>query len=155
MKSRYWKSAVMTVLVCVLASPVLILAQSRETIRSEREAARIAYERRISETPRPTNSEEHNRICRDLRVEAARQRSVGEGSRDMFSGQRAIEFEIAWQRNVALVEAKAVEFNCSAAFSDQQSTEKATKISPIQQCIAACIEHTKRTSEQCFDSCNK
>lgn len=155
MKSRYWKSAAMTVLVCVLASPVLILAQSRETIRSEREAARIAYERRISETPRPTNSEEHSRTCRDLRIEAARQRSVGESSRSMFSGQTAIEVEIAWQRNVALLESKADEFNCSAPFSDITGTGTVSERSPIQQCIAACTEHTKRTSEQCFDACNK
>lgn len=153
MKPTYSNSAML--LACMLAAPILAIAQPREMTRREREDARVEYERWLAGVPRPTNSEEHNRLCRDLRVEAARQRSVGESSRDMFSGQRAVEFEIAWQRNVALVEAKAVEFNCSAPFADQKSIENSTKESPIQQCIAACIEHTNRTSEQCFDVCNK
>lgn len=155
MKSIYVDAARTMLLAYILTAPIHSVAQSRKEILFEREQARIEYERRIAATPRPTSSEEHNRTCRDLRIEAARQRGVGERSREMFSGKTAVEVEIAWQRNVALIESKAEEFNCSAPFSDKAGTAEARERSPIQQCIAACTEHTKRTSEQCFDACNK
>lgn len=155
MKSIYVDTAKAILLAYILTAPIHSAAQSRKEILLEREQARIEYERRIAATPRPTNSEEHNRTCRDLRIEAARQRSVGERSRDMFSGQSAIEIEITWQRNVALLESKADEFSCYAPFAGNTGTTTTREISPIQQCIAACAEHTKRTPEQCFDACNK
>ena len=155
MKSIYVDAAKAILLAYILTAPIHSAAQSRKEILFEREQARMEYERRIAATPRPTNSDEHSRTCRDLRIETARQRSVGERSRDMFSGKTAVDVEIAWQRNVALLESKADEFNCSAPFSDKAGTATVGEPSPIQQCIAACTEHTKRTSEQCFDACNK
>jgi hypothetical protein len=116
---------------------------------------REEYERTIANIPRPNNSEEHEITCQEIRIEIARQRGAGEGSRHIFSGQKAIDFEIAWRRNVALLESKATEFNCSAPFAESDERKLLPEKSSIEQCIVACKEHTNRSGEQCFDSCNK
>ena len=43
-------------------------------------------------------------------------------------------------------------------FSDNQvkaEPRKATRVSSIDECIRACKENTNRTSEQCFDDCER
>lgn len=116
---------------------------------------REEYERSIEEMPVPTTQAGHERACRDLRVEAARQRSFAEGAHRVTSGAKLVEFETTGRRNEALLNAKAEQFRCSEPFQAPLSNKDSSMPSAIQQCIVACKENTNRTGEQCFDSCNK
>jgi len=138
-------------------SPTAVFAVSLITLMSITSHAmtREEYERSIEEMPVPTTQAEHERACRDLRVEAARQRSFAEGASRVASGAKLAEFEMIGRRNEALLNAKAEQFRCSEPFQSSLGNKGTVMPSAIEQCIAACKENTSRTGEQCFDSCNK
>jgi hypothetical protein len=59
----------------------------------------------------------------------------------------------AYPKLAAAVGGPKQEIN-SAPTSTGGQTQEIKKPAAIEECIAACRKNTKRTSEQCFDSCN-
>jgi hypothetical protein len=66
----------------------------------------------------------------------------------------AAAYQTMAQRNVAALESRAADIQCTAAFSSAPAAAPASGQS-FDQCFARCQQYTDRTKDQCFDSCNK
>jgi hypothetical protein len=106
-----------------------------------------SYAQKVSEWQQPKDEQDKNKACGYIRSEIARQQNI---ATYMSSGQYAMMAKILANDNIAALESKASEFGCSAAFGGQTQPQPA-----IKACISACKENTSKTSEQCFDACNK
>ena len=112
-------------------------------------ATEPTYVEALQARPYPAHRAAIQRECNWIRSEIARMHSVSAAS---ANSQYALYFQATARNNIAALEGRAANLNCTAAFS---SKEIATpQDSRIQQCINACIENTDRTSTQCFDACN-
>lgn len=114
-------------------------------------ASSPTYEESLASRPMPQNQDSMQAECGWIRSEIARMESVSAAS---VGSQFALAFQAKARKNVAALEARASNIGCSAAFSSVISP-KLESSSPIQQCIDACISNTNRSTEVCFDQCNK
>jgi len=105
--------------------------------------------------PLPATDEERVRECNALRSEIARQQSLGQvGTVMATSPLMGVAMQAAARNNIAALEARASNVECTAAFSNA-SRPTTGKAPNFDQCFARCQEYTSRTKEQCFDACNK
>jgi uncharacterized lipoprotein YajG len=108
---------------------------------------RKSFEQQVAEIPAPTTDEEKQKVCKSLRSEIARQNNI---AAFMSTGQYAMLARASAADNIAILESRASDFQCNAAFGSSVSAP-----SPIKACISACKENTSRSPEQCFEACNK
>jgi len=108
-----------------------------------------SYTDRIAQIPAPTNEAERQSKCTWLRSEIARQQNMAAYAASQVQGTYALAAQMQTRNNIAVVESRASDFGCYAAFSGSRP-----EASSISSCVAACKENTSRTPEQCFDSCN-
>ena len=116
------------------------------------------YKEQLKARPMPTTKQEKDKECLYIRTEIARMQSVAyQAASTPCNPQYGLcigKLMMAKaNRNIAELENRASTIKCSSAFSSTSA------VSPhrgtIDECIAACLKNTKRTSAQCFDSCNK
>jgi hypothetical protein len=114
-------------------------------------AAQPSYRDQVLGRPAPSSETERRAECEDLRVEVARQQSLAAYGATMGAPMMAAAYQAAARQNIAIVEARAANIGCRAAF---QSVAPSTRLS-FDQCMEKCSEFTKKTREECFDTCNK
>ena len=111
-----------------------------------------SYVEKLSQRSYPTNQQAIDGECGWIRNEIARMNSVSAMS---INSQYALAFQAMGRNNIAALESRAANLKCGAAFSTTHIIEKQGSTSSIDECIKACKENTNRTSEECFDDCNK
>lgn len=111
-----------------------------------------SYEEKLAERPFPTSQKGIESECAWIRNEIVRQNTA---SAMGATTQYALVYQALAQKNIAALESRASNLRCGAAFSTTHIIEKPATSSSINDCIKACKENTTRTSEQCFDACNK
>ncbi|BAP88732.1 uncharacterized protein E1O_16010 [Burkholderiales bacterium GJ-E10] len=120
---------------------------------------RPSYAEQIAQIPQPTNDEDRQHKCAFLRGEIARQQNIAMVGAAQLQGMYALAIEASARNNIAALESRASDFDCSAAFSNQpvpmeRSAPADVAKSKIESCIDACKANTSRTSDACFDACN-
>jgi hypothetical protein len=109
-----------------------------------------SYSEQVRSRPLPITSSTVDSECRWIRSEIARMESLRHAT---ATSDFHLMFAAQTRQNIAELEARAARVGCRAAFSDTgPHLEQSSK---IEQCIAACRANTSRTSEQCFESCNR
>jgi hypothetical protein len=90
------------------------------------------------------------RECAWIRSEMARQTSLAQiGTQMATTPMMAIAYQGMSRQNVAALEARASNIQCTAAFSSAPPSEG----SSFDQCFSRCMGYTDRTKDQCFDAC--
>jgi hypothetical protein len=103
----------------------------------------------------PPDDDARMRECTRIRSEIARQQGLaGVGAAMATTPLMAAAYQAVAQRNVAALESRAANIQCTAAFSNAPVAARATGPS-FDQCFARCQRHTDRSKDQCFDACNK
>ena len=100
--------------------------------------------------PYPTEIAEIQEECNWVRSEIARMNSASAAS---VNSDFATYFQAVARSNIAALEGRAANLNCTAAFSSKGAVQPQDSL--IQQCIDACTANTDRSPTQCFDSCNR
>lgn len=108
------------------------------------------YAEQISQRPLPTTEQGVAQECGWIRSEIARMQSLGQ----LAAGRALMVGVVMARNNIATLESRAANLRCGAAFSSPHVIEQ-KQSSRIDDCIRACKENTSRTSEECFDSCNR
>jgi hypothetical protein len=104
----------------------------------------------------PPDDEARMRECTWIRSEIARQQGLaGVGATMATSPLMVAAYQAMAQRNIAALESRASNVQCTAAFSNAPATAPATIRQSFDQCFARCQQYTDRTKDQCFDACNK
>ncbi len=120
---------------------------------------RPSYAEQVAQIPPPTNEGDRQHKCALLRAEIARQQNIAMVGAAQFQGMYALAIQASARNNIAALESRASDFDCSAAFSNQPvqvqgSAHAEVAKSKIENCIDACKANTSRTSDECFDACN-
>ena len=114
-----------------------------------------SYADAVLNRPMPADEDSRIRECTWIRSEIARQQGLaGVGATMATTPLMAAAYQAMAQRNIAALEARAANVQCTAAFSNAPTAAPATKQS-FDQCFARCQQYTDRTKDQCFDACNK
>jgi hypothetical protein len=138
----------------------------------------------VAQRPLPTDEQSPAQECEWIRSEMARIQNIVEAARTTYDSnplaptapmmtpsfnrgmtmgwdatapmrkRTLIQIEALARDKIAALESRASNLKCGAAFSSTYVIEN-KQSSPIDDCIKACKENTSRTSEQCFDSCNR
>ncbi|MGP8012854.1 MAG: hypothetical protein ACLPP9_00480 [Smithella sp.] len=135
------------VIFCVIIFIGCAHSQSPEQ-GSPEQIAMQKYAEKISQIQPPASEKDRQRKCSYLRSEIARQQNLAMMARERFDVVHATIAQAMARDNIALLESKASDFGCAAAFGNRPEKSK------IESCIDACKENTNKTSEQCFDACN-
>lgn len=110
------------------------------------------YSESVNSRAIPTTDEDKRSECGWIRGEMARMRGVAAvGGAMATSPLMAAAYQAAAQRNLAGLETRAANVGCYAAFRTDSPAAKPA----IAACVETCQKATSRTSEQCFDACNK
>ena len=103
----------------------------------------------------PADDDARMRECTWIRSEIARQQGLaGVGATMATTPLMAAAYQAMAQRNIAALEARAANVQCTASFSNAPVAVPVTRPS-FDQCFARCQQYTDRTKDQCFDACNK
>ncbi|HET7362786.1 MAG TPA: hypothetical protein VFJ70_04345 [Burkholderiales bacterium] len=95
---------------------------------------------------KPPTQEALNDECSWINTSIERQRSLAKYVAATSSyPSTALAHQDAAQRNVAVLQSRAQQIGCQPASSGMS----------FDACFARCREHTQRSSDQCFDACNK
>ena len=105
-----------------------------------------SYQEQIAAIQIPQDEAERQRLCGDLRNEIARMQAA---PMQMATPNMAPYFRMVQAQNIAVLEQKASEVGCNAAFGGSIGKP------PMAECIKLCKTNTSRSDEQCFDACNK
>lgn len=106
------------------------------------------FAEQVARIPPPTSDEDRQRKCAALRSEIARQQNIAMAGTVQLQPMYAAVVQGSARNNIAILESRASDFGCSAAFGERPQQTN------IEGCIAACKANTGRTPEQCFDACN-
>lgn len=110
------------------------------------------YVEQLAQRPYPATQQGTQSECTWIRSEIARMQNL---SAALTTSRYALIAQMAARNNISALESRAANLKCGAAFSTTHIIEKQKTTSSIDKCITACKENTNRTSEQCFDACNK
>ena len=132
----------------VIAITLVLSACADTPVQQERSYADSVLNRTI-----PADDNARTRECNWIRAEIAREKNlVTAGATIPSSPQQQALIQVAAQRNIATLEARAANIQCSATFSNAPAPSSQMN---FDQCFARCMQYTSRTKEQCFDVCNK
>lgn len=106
-----------------------------------------SYAEAIASRPIPVTQDERDHECDFLRSNIARQQSLA--TMPIGTMNPSVIQAIASQ-HIAALENRVSVIGCRSAFPDAPAAQ-----STIDQCVVSCRSNTSRTSEQCFDSCNR
>jgi hypothetical protein len=110
------------------------------------------YASSVLARPTPGTDQERVAECGWIRSEIARQQSAGQAGASIASAPAmGVAFQAAARKNIAALESRASNIQCTAAFSNTPAVRPGQ---PFDQCFARCQQYTDRTKNQCFDSCN-
>jgi hypothetical protein len=91
-----------------------------------------------------------------IRSEIARQQGLaGVGATMATTPLMAAAYQAVAQRNIAALEARAANLQCTAEFSNAPTAAPVATRQSLDQCFTRCQQYTDRTRDQCFDACNK
>ena len=115
-----------------------------------------SYVEQVRDTPIPQDAADRQEACDQVREQLADQQNrASMASSGVLSPMLAMAAERQFSQRIAALENRASALQCTAAFSSAAAAAAlAPPTSPINQCIAACLENTGRTKSQCFDDCN-
>ena len=113
-------------------------------------ASKESYQSSILSRPEPVSVEAIKKECLFLRQEIARKNAGVLHARSTLAPLYAMAVQSELMEHIACLEARASNVGCTAAFSSNGNTQP-----NINNCIDACKQNTNRTSEECFDACNK
>jgi hypothetical protein len=114
-----------------------------------------SYADAVLNRPMPADDDARRQECTWIRSEMARQRGLaGVGATMATTPFMAAAYQAVAQRNVAALESRAANIQCTAAFSNAPVAAPTTGPS-FDQCFARCKQYTDRSKDQCFDACNK
>jgi hypothetical protein len=106
--------------------------------------------------PKPSTDEARRQECSWIETALARQKSLASyAAASAISPTTAIAHQDSAQRNMAVLESRAQTLNCRPAFANAPVTTSAQPRISFDECFSRCKQYTGRTSEQCFDACNK
>jgi hypothetical protein len=109
------------------------------------------YADSVLNQPMPPTDEARKQECTWIRSEIARQQGLaGVGASIATSPLMAAAYQATARRNIAALESRAANIQCSAAFSNAPVTNSQPN---FEQCFSRCQQYTNRTKEQCFDAC--
>jgi hypothetical protein len=112
------------------------------------------YADSVLNRPLPRDNDERIRECNWIRAEIVKQQNVVTVARTTLTNPLAVaQVQVVAQQNVAALESRAANIQCSAAFSNAPVPNSPS--SSFDQCFTRCRQYTDRTKEQCFDACNK
>jgi len=126
-----------------------------ETFSQQLARAVQNYADQVSNMPTPSTDDARRQQCTYIRSEIAKQHGIGdtalstEGS-IYLSPMEAAAVRAAVRQNVAALESKAADIQCSSAFSNAPVRNDQSN---FDQCFSRCKQYTNRTKEQCFDAC--
>jgi hypothetical protein len=110
------------------------------------------YASALLSRPMPATDQERAAECNWIRSEMARQQSLaGVGTSIATTPLMAAAYQAAARQNIAALESRAANVQCTAAFNSAQPQSGQS----FNQCFSRCQQLTSRTKEQCFDACNK
>lgn len=113
---------------------------------------RPTYAEQVLNRPLPQTDRERERECASLRDEIARQQNLAQVGQTMATTPlMAVAMQAMARKNIAALEARAANVQCTAAFSSAPSDGEQT----FDQCFSHCKQYTSRSDAQCFDACNK
>jgi hypothetical protein len=114
-----------------------------------------SYADAVLNRPMPPDDDARMRECAWIRSEIARQQGLaGVGATMATNPLMAAAYQAMAQRNVAALESRAANIQCTAAFSNAPAAAPVNGQS-FDQCFARCQQYTDRSKDQCFDPCNK
>lgn len=108
--------------------------------------------------------------CSQIRLEIARVRALAENpptfpQRPMSGPFQPMDmtpllqqrFKMRAAERIAALESRASTIGCYSAFSDKPapSNDRSERGMNFDECFNKCKQHTKRTDEQCFDTCKR
>jgi hypothetical protein len=112
-----------------------------------------SYDETILSRPMPQTDQERQQECNWIQGEIARQQNLAQiGSTMATSPLMAVAYQSAARNNIAALNARASNVNCTAAFSSAPAAPSYGQ--SFDQCFARCQQLTNRTKDQCFDACN-
>jgi hypothetical protein len=112
-----------------------------------------SYVDSVLNRPMPANEGQRIQECNWIRSEIARQQGLaGYGASIATSLQMAALYQAVAQRNIAALQSRAANIQCTASFSNAPAVS--SKLN-FDQCFSRCQQYTSRTKEECFDTCNK
>lgn len=110
------------------------------------------YSQQVLDRPLPQTDQKRQEECNLIRSEIARQQSLAQaGGAIATTPMMAIAVQAKVRDNIAALESRAANVQCSASFSNTPVSTKPA----FDECFSKCKEYTSRTKEQCFDACNK
>ncbi|MDO8453226.1 MAG: hypothetical protein Q7S59_01490 [Sulfurimonas sp.] len=120
--------------------------------------AKPTYSEALNSRVIPTTQKQKQQECSYIRQEIARmQSSYQQASMQKCNPQYGICIApvvmAKANNNIYSLENRASIIECDAAFSTVKIINSQNH--SITECIKACKENTKRTSSECFDTCNK
>ena len=100
----------------------------------------------VLKRPKPANQQALGDECSWINTSIERQRSLAKyvASTSTYPAT-ALAQQDAAQRNMTVLQSRAQQIGCQPATSGMS----------FDACFARCREHTQRSSDQCFDACNK
>jgi hypothetical protein len=125
-----------------------ILAMSSVLCACAQNPPSPTYAQKVAAIPPPANESERQQKCGALRSEIARQQNFAMYAASQMQGMYSVAGQMSARNNIAALESRASDFQCSAAFGQGPSQ------SIIDSCVRSCKENTSRSPDQCFDACN-
>jgi hypothetical protein len=133
---------------------IVILFLTLSTVACQ-QGNRQSYGDAVLSRPMPTDEGQRVEECNWIRSEIARQQSLGQvGTAMATTPLMTVVMQAAARKNIAALESRASNVQCTAAFSNAPAAVTSTPPG-FEQCFARCQQYTSRTKEQCFDACNK
>jgi hypothetical protein len=120
-------------------------------------AHQSSYAEQVADRPMPQTEQERQEECGFLRSEIARQETLGQvGGTMATTPLMTVAVQAKARNNIATLESRAAEVQCTAAFSNVPVSSAPVSTKPnFDECFSHCRKYTDRTKEQCFDTCNK
>ena len=116
-------------------------------------SAEGSYANSVLTRPLPRDDNERMQECNWIRWEMAKQQNVVAVARTTLTDPvMVIQLQVLARQNLAALDSRAANIQCSAAFSNAPAQSSQTT---FEQCFARCQQYTDRSKEQCFDACNK
>jgi hypothetical protein len=140
-----------TVLIFAISVLVLSSCASQNTqMELHNEEPKQSYADYVLNQPMPPTDEALKKECTWIRSEVARQEGEMGILASMSLRLAAAYRQVEVRQNIAALESRAANIQCSAAFSDNPITNSEPN---FEQCFSRCQQYTNRTKEECFDVC--
>lgn len=114
-----------------------------------------SFEQQVMDRPLPMTEAGRIRDCNWIRYNIARQESAAKLTGEIMGDPMlSAATEAVARQHIAILESRAAEDHCTAAFSSNPTSQQPSD-QQFKQCFDRCQRYTDMTQQQCFESCNK